>query len=886
MLAISKDLVPFTTPTRKVREREVGGKGWNLFRLRRFGFPVPPWLVISSRVFDRVVRDQKETIDNILCATEFSDHNAVESTSLRIREIIYEAELPEQFLQGLMALIEKMFGKESLLSVRSSAVGEDSAAHSFAGQMDSLLNVRPAGVKEAIWKVWASAFSARTLVYRNHKRIGFADLSAAVIIQKMVQSASSGVIFTRDPESQKRECVISAGFGLGEGVVQDIVETDTYRIGWQSEEISKEVHTKEDRIILDATAPAGNRRQPVPAEVRSQQALTDTQIRQLRNLAIKAEESFGTPQDIEWAFDAAGKLFFLQSRPIVWAHQSEASNPLRVWDNSNIVESYPGLTLPLTFSFIRTGYEHTFRKAALGLALFRSEIEEKRAIFKNMIGLLDGRVYYNLLNWYDMLSYLPGFKRYKESWDRMIGISHKVRFPQKKRPRFYRFCTLFLVLFRLLTVRRTANRFFAHFDAVYGDFKDIDTSSATEERLIAVYEDLQEKLLDRWHLTIYNDFCAFRYFDWLRQLCTRWGLERYPNLQNDLLCREQGVESVAPVRSLVRLAELFHSERLYQELIGEESNHLIWQEIQHEPAYAALKEALKSHLKAFGDRGLEELKLERPTFREEPERLISLIRNYYHNGLSLEAMERGEERIRRDAEAFVRRSLKNPFKRLLFRSVLKNARTAIASRENMRFARTRVYGIVRTLIRRMADLFVHKGLLESSSDIYYLTMEEVFGMATGTAVTQNLQALVELRKDEYERFAGRTPKDRIETTGIPYLNPICGSDKGDGEGKRLLGVGCSPGIAEGKARVVSDPHSTNGNRDYILVAKSTDPGWVFLMICSKGIVVEKGSLLSHTAIIGRELGIPTIVSVKDATKRIPDGATVSINGSTGEIQWQ
>ena len=211
---------------------------------------------------------------------------------------------------------------------------------------------------------------------------------------------------------------------------------------------------------------------------------------------------------------------------------------------------------------------------------------------------------------------------------------------------------------------------------------------------------------------------------------------------------------------------------------------------------------------------------------------------------------------------------------------------AITYRENMRFARTRLYGIVRRIFRRMANLFVEKDLFTSNSDIFYLTVDEVFGIVQGTAVTKDLKALVELRKSEYAQFARNVPKDRIETSGIPYVNSIHGNEINNGTSKRLSGIGCSSGFACGKANVVADPQNCNVNDDCILIAESTDPGWVFLMISSKGIVVEKGSVLSHTAIIGRELGIPTIVGVKHATKLIPNDAQISIDGSTGEIKWQ
>jgi len=887
MLTMSDHLISSDAPSKAISPRRVGGKGWNLFRLHNHGFPVPRWWVVPSDVFDNALVPFRAAINGILSRIDFSDPGSIDKSSHRIQDLIHRIEIRSEFCQDLAREVEEKLGKQALLSVRSSVIGEDSSDHSFAGQMDSFLNVRIVEIPRAIKMVWASAFSARALTYRKKKHIDASNLSVAVIIQKMVQSEASGVLFTRHPESRAKECMICAGFGLGEGVVQDMVETDTYRIGWDGDEITRDVHEKHSRLALGANGTDGVQVESLPDHQRSQQVLTLAQICRLRDLGVKAERCFGCPQDMEWAFDAFGYLHFLQTRPIVFPHSKPSPSSARIWDNSNIVESYPGLTLPLTFCFIRTGYENTFRNAALGFVLRKNEIKKKNEIFRNMIGLLEGRVYYNLLNWYEMLSFLPDFKRHhKEAWDRMIGIAQKIDFPQNKRSFLDNLYTMSAVVWKLLTVKSTAKRFFAHFRSAYNQFKDIDFSQFDEHQLLATYNALSREFLKKWHLTAYNDFCATKYYDWLSTLCGKWGLGSYPNLHNHLLCREQGVESVAPVRSLVSLAETIRANPTYRELISGGDSRGIWQRIQSEPQYAAVKDALETHLSAFGDRGLEELKLETKTFREEPEKLIDLIKNYCRHGLTMHDIDKQEKKIRNDAEEFLRQTLKNPIKKLLFRFVLRKARMAVAYRENMRFARSRLYGIVRHLFQRMADLFVARGLLESSSDIYYLTMDEVFGTVQGTAVTRNLQALVELRKSEYAEFARLTPKDRIETTGIPALNLIHGCDTDSVTGNRLMGVGCSSGIVQGKAKVVLDPHCTAGDGDSILIARSTDPGWVFLMISSKGIVVEKGSVLSHTAIIGRELGIPTVVGVKDATKLIPDGAQITINGSTGEVRWQ
>ena len=886
MRTVLKNIIPFKTSLRKTSENEVGGKAWNLFRLLHNGFSVPPFCVVSSSVFEKVMGAKMKAIHDSVNSIDFATQTSIEQASLRIKDIIFSTTFPGHFSQELFRTVDRMFGRKALLSVRSSVLGEDSAEHSFAGQMDSLLNVRITEVVAAIRKVWSSAFSPRVLAYRKKKGITLNEVSTAVILQVMVQSRSSGIMFTRNPENRELECLISAGFGLGEGVVSNSIETDTYRSKWDTDEITKEVREKDFRIVLDTAVRNGNRKESLPDDMLSQQVLTDAQILRLRDAGIKSEKRFNKPQDIEWAFDSKGRLFILQARPIVFAKNKASSESIRIWDNSNIVESYPGLTLPLTFTFIRAGYEITFSKAAEGIIFLKKELRKRHDIFNNMIGLLNGRIYYNLLNWYEMLSYLPGFKKHKESWDQMIGISHTISFPQSKLSLFNSLASSLLVVWKLLTVGRTAKIFFRHFNRIYNTFKTIDVSKSSEHKCIALYNALEKEIKDKWYLTIQNDFYAMKYYDWLKHLCKKWGLDKQANLHNNLLCGEHGIESVAPVRSLVSLAETLHEKPVYKELISKEDSNRIWDNIQKDQAYSEIKEALESHLKDYGDRGLEELKLENSTFREEPEALIELIKNYYHLGLTVKSFEEKEQRVRKEAEAVVQDHLKNPFKRLAFRFVLNKTRKAIANRENMRFARTRLFGIIRRLFQRIAILFVEKGLLESTSDIYYLTVDEVFSLVQGTAVTQNLKALVKIRKSEYTEYEHHTLKERMKTTGIPYLNSLSEDKTRNGKNKKLNGITCSSGSAEGKAKIVLDPRSSSGNGDYILVAKSTDPGWVFLMIGSKGIVVERGSVLSHTAIIGRELGIPTIVGVKDATRIIPDGARTSINGSTGEIRWQ
>jgi pyruvate,water dikinase len=856
----SGDILPSNTPIKRVRARETGGKGWNLLRLHQAGFPVPPFCVISSRVFDQALRPVRKMIETAVGSADFNDRGSLERASCRASELVLGTEIPPAFRREFERALARYFVGGALLAVRSSVVGEDSAEHSFAGQMDSFLNVAGGDVLEALQKVWASAFSARALRYRREKNLPLEGIRSAVILQEMVGSAVSGVLFTRNPETGQAECLVSAGFGLGDKIVANEVETDTYRLPWEDpDELTKDVS--------------------------SAQVLTEAQILRLCGLGVIAERNFGCPLDIEWAFDGQGRLFLLQARPIVFAAAPQ-DETVRVWDNSNIIESYPGLTLPLTFSFVRSAYETIFRDVGRRLDRSGKALAMREDIFAHMIGLLGGRIYYNLLNWYEILSYLPGFKKHKESWDRMIGISQSVRFPEKKGSALGNAATLLLVLRLLLTVRGTIRKFFRHFRRAYDAFGAMDFSGASAARLMRAYDTLKKEFAGKWYLTLFNDFCAMTYYEGLRRLCARWGLADHPNLHNDLLCGQKGIESAAPVRSLVRLAEVLRAQPSHRELVAGQDDAAVWRKIQRDPACRELKELLEGYILAYGDRGMEELKLEAPTYRENPPLLVGLVRDYCRLGLTAESLEATEAKVRGQSEKIVRARLKNPLKRLAFRFVLGNARRAIAGRENMRFARARLFGVIRRLSRRAGVLFVELGLIDAPPDIYYLTMDEIFGTASGAATVQDLKGLVSLRKSEYETFARLSPKERFVTRGIPSLDALSDEDPCDGTDHRLRGINCSAGVAEGPARIVLEPRSARSDGRYILVAKSTDPGWVFLIVASKGIVVERGSVLSHTAIIGRELGIPTIVGVKNATRLIPDGANLFMDGSTGEVRWQ
>jgi len=859
-------------------EKFAGGKAWNLFQLKKFNVEVPQWFVITSTYFKKLVANYYSEINQILNAIDFNNLKNVNDSANYIKNLLENVEFDKSFCDQIINKINNCFDKNDLLAVRSSVIGEDSSENSYAGQMDSFLNVPPAQILNKIKKVWISAYSSRALIYRHKKNIGFNDISSAVIVQQMVLSKVSGVLFSRDPDNYSKEIVIVAGYGLGEGVVNDSVETVTYKLKWYSKNITGDINYKfSKKGLYYAKNFPTYQKYPL---------LHQNQILQLHDVAIKLEEKFSHPQDIEWTFNEQGKLFILQARPIVIDSKKRHKEIMRIWDNSNIVESYPGLTLPLTFSFIRRGYQDIFRNATLGFLLFKNNIKKHLHIFENMLGLLEGRVYYNLLNWYQMLSLLPGFDRHKVSWDQMIGISKEIKFNKSNLFILNKIYAFIIMFWKLLCGAHNAKIFSKWYKSIYSEFKNINFVKESEHTLLHIFNSLTEKMTQKWHLTLYNDFCAMKYYDWLKKLSIRWKFNQNVNIHNDLLCGQKDIESVEPIHAILNIVELVKQNEPFRDIFKSNEADIIWKNIQNIEIYRDLKNTLNKYLDHYGDRGTEELKLEIPTYREDPVSLIVLIKNYYLSQLSLSSLKKREFQIRKKAEDYVNTHLNNPFKKLIFNFVLLQARQAIKNRENMRFARSRLFGIVRKLFNQLGLIFSEKGILNSDKDIYYLTIDEIHDFISGTAVTQNLKHLINLRKNDYVNFSKKNPEGRIQTEGIPYIYQSSNQKIDKAFNNTLNGTGCSSGIITGNARIVKNPQNTKAGSNDILVAKSTDPGWIFLMLSCKGLIVEKGSILSHSAIIGREFGIPTIVGAKNATQLIPNESKVTLNGGTGEILWQ
>lgn len=848
--------------TQKDDRYSCGGKADNLFRLQEMGFNVPPFVVVPAEEHDRVAGNAPDPLEAI---KTFQFHGA-EISAL-------ESELPPA----------------DRYAVRSSALAEDGDDHSFAGQFATFLNVPLSEIPARIREVWLSVYGQKVAAYKGElKQDG--GFSTAVIVQAMINAEVSGVAFginpvTGDP-SQK---VINAVYGLGEGLVSGELDADTYYMSGNVM-LRSDIVAKPKMLVYDNAAGAGCSYQAVDAGIQSRPTLSPAQCAEIASALEKLQAQTGRPQDIEFAF-CDGKFYLLQARPVTTVKKDSAghTDDHVIWDNSNIIESYPGLTSPLTFSFILPVYEAVYRQMSRLMGVSDDDVEKHRHVFANMLGLLNGRVYYNLLNWYKALALLPGFSLNAGLMEKMMGV--KERFELRDLPARSRFTDrlrvgwmVMVLLKNLVRLPGMKKRFVRDFNHKMSEYEKVDLSTQTSSQLMHLFIDFEQTLLKKWKAPLVNDFFAMIYFGVLQKLTTRYLPGEQSDLHNALLSGAGNIISTEPVVRCIELSELISADGEMRRLFLGETPAGLLKKYTGGELTTVVTRKIDAYLNKFGNRCVGELKLETITYRQDPTAFLKLLKSYVEQGVAAASFDAGNRGLRIDAESAVRKRLRgNPVKRLIFGHVLKGARTMVSDRENLRYERTRAFGTVREIFVAIGHNFHKAGVLDHPRDLFFLTKGEIFDFIKGTSVTTGLKDLVRLRKREYQRFESVNMSERIRTSGTVYTNDFKNSSA-PASGGGLRGVGCCPGVVRAKVRVVRSPDEVENLAGDILVTSSTDPGWVTLFPTASGILVERGSLLSHSAIVSREMGKPCIVGISGLLSALNTGDEVEMNGLTGELR--
>lgn len=719
--------------------------------------------------------------------------------------------------------VDLSFSASETFAVRSTFEGEDTGDSSFAGQFDTLLDVPRAEVAQAVEQVRKSYEKETIRAYREAllRKTGEAPSAvppdkrsdtAPVLVQEMLHPDMAGVAFSSNPTGLLNEIVLVVGEGLGDAVVEDRADTTTY------------YYNKDDALYYYETQGTSPTLDPGTLET-------------LWDLVQRVEALYGRPMDIEYAICGTG-VYLLQARPITTFRGKDTV----VLDSSNIVESYPDLTLPLSMSFAKEIYYEIFRALLVRATNNASVVSDLDASLRDMVAMANGRVYYRITSWYDILRLMPFSDRFIAIWQEMLGVSNKAVDSTVNVPLRTKAVMLKTILNYLKITPREMDKLSDFYASYARDLDEDLTRLARAEGsdkvrgLLRKYHGLKNDVIPRWDITLMNDMYAFLF----TSLSGKKNREQLSNLSN--------LASMEPARAMNALAETARTN-------GMDSD-----------AYRTQK---AQFLEDYGDRCLGELKLETRTYRTNPELVDLYVERLTEPG-NAPAPEPAKK-------ASTGRTL-NPF--------VRRARVGIRNREISRLNRTRLYGFARTIFTEIGNALYDMDLLDDPLDVFYLYIPELETYASWDRKEgADFRRRVEERKKQYEQFAELPPYTRLVYDGQIHQKQTYGlrTDRPAAPGL-MTGTGVSHGTAVGEAFVVEQPDLSMDTTGKILVTHSTDPGWVFLIQNAAGIVAEKGSLLSHTAIITRELGKPAVVGVKDATRLIRTGDTVVVDADAGTVR--
>ncbi|WP_052709697.1 PEP/pyruvate-binding domain-containing protein [Streptomyces sp. NRRL S-495] len=907
----------------------VGNKFARQEVLRRAGFRVPEFFCLPAAAFDEALDALRPSLPAE--PADGADRAEVESWCAAAREALGGARLPTALAERIRKEFAAVAGPDGLVAVRAcvvpvdaganagaddasggaapeadaaEAIGEDSAVDPFAGMSDSFLYVDEDGVEDAVLRCWASAFNPQAVRYRTLRGLDPLRARVAVGIQRMVLGSRSFVAFTRDPRDGAVLRVVAAAYGIGEGVVQEKADIDHFFHDPATDEVTaRTVRTQWSMGLPEGAAAGSPVLLPVAADLADVPVLDDDQVRAVAELAARVEELFGVPQDIEGALTEDGVVHLLQARPLVTAPPSattgtgaatgtaateEPGSAQVYWGNHNITESFPGVSGALTFSQSREFYRRSFTDLYRRMGVPESWVRDNAHRLARMVGYLEGQVYYRLDDWHALHGQMPMFELVRRGWEQAMGITGPARGERR-----------WAAPAVALALPRLAWRSALHPWQVKGFLRwwdrqmaEAETVGDSPEELIAFYRRLWERAGERWGVTLVNAFIALVVLGAGSILLRRWTGEG-PQVLVGLMGGGRENRSLEAVRAAMGLAELVGAvPELRAAVLDDASDpEQLWRQIVEGHHGAAVGDAARGYVARYGDRALHDLKLEEPTPRQRPWTVLALIRPLVRQGATVAASRADEQAAARKARERLREVLPNPARRAVLLGVTSLARDLARIREDTRFCRTQLFGLSRDVMWRLGAELARTGVLDDALDVADLTVEEVIGAFDGTGTVTDLRALVALRRTQRERWAKNPQRPALLGTpaGLPLARALprasaVGTAAAVDDGL-LRGIGSSGGVVRGRAKVVLDP-STDPDlaAGRILVARETDPGWLFLMMSATGMVVERGTLLSHTAITGRLLGVPTVVAVPGATTAIPDGAWIEIDGAAGTVR--
>jgi pyruvate,water dikinase len=813
-----------------------GGKGANLGELVRGGFPVPPGLVLTTAAY-RAFVEETGIGEELL---ELAADPDPEAASERIRELMESAPLPDALAAEITAAVPEL--GPGPFAVRSSATAEDLEGASFAGQQDTYLNVAADGLLVAIQRCWASLWTARAMAYRARLGIAPAEVALAVVVQQLVAADAAGVMFTANPTNGRRdETVVSAAWGLGESVVSGAVTTDDVVVDAAAGRVL--TRSTADKAVITVPTGAGTREEELTGPRRTAVVLDDAAAVELARLGAAVAAHFGAPQDIEWA-RAGGEFAIVQSRPITALPEPEGPVPTEwpvpdgdraLYLRASIVEQLPDPLTPLFAELVDPSVSRT-------LPMLMRDFLGADAVRDGEITLptINGYAYYR----YDRALMTRLTLRSVRALPK-LGIAGPARWRDVAHPKYLRIVaaesarslpdlTDAQLLASVVTLLDAGTEYYTAVQTI------IPLAASSEVALTTFYDLAVRKPGDPGAATLLLGFdsapirAEVSLFD-----LARWTRER-PALTEALLAG--GAEQLPP---------------------GPDADE--W------------RARLQAHLDVHGH-STYNMDFANAVPADDPVPLLETVRFYLRGG-GTDPRERQARSARRreDLAAEVTARL-DPVRRAAFRKLLGWAQTAAPIREDALADIGLAWPQMRRVLRELGRRLVEAGVIEQVDDVFWLHRAEL-------SAREPRSAQVAQRKEIWRGQRRATPPQMLpKGTMMDRLEQFMPAASTEQTGRVLKGTGASAGQVTAPARVLSGPADFGRMEPGdVLVASITTPAWTSLFAMASAVVTDIGGPLSHSSIVAREYGIPAVLGTAVATRRIPDGARVRVDGDAGTV---
>jgi phosphohistidine swiveling domain-containing protein len=866
-----------------------GGKAANLGELIRAGFPVPEGFCVTTAAYALVSADARlEPLLAELAQLQATAENQITTLAATIHASVLHASVPSSVAAAIIDAYQELRGGRDLpVAVRSSATAEDLPGASFAGQHETALQV--IGVEAllaAVQHCWASLWSVRAVRYRARLGIDPHTVRLAVVVQRMVDAEVAGVLFTANPlTGKRREAVLDASPGLGEAVVAGATIPDHFVVDTRTGAI-RERRIGSKRLEIRPLLGGGTRRIERPPQLAA--CLSDTQVRALSALGGQVEEHFGAPQDIEWAIDAEGQCWLLQSRPITTLFPLPEGAPntdaeLRVYLCFNAQQGSTRPSTPIGISALRrlasaitamvgiapaeSGHGPRFVTEAASRLFLDVTAALRHTVGRRILTqvLADAEVQavagFRQLVADPRLSLLPASPR--------AFVLGATRLLVRSRMPWYVLQGLLAPAAARARVARLERRLR---EAAVGGPLSPDDALAAVERLLAAAPALLFQVSPLMLAGMLSFTLAGKL---LGVLAT--GAERQVVLQGTL-----DNPTVAMNQALWRLARDVQADAPAVRLLQDTPPSQLAAAYQGGALPAALQRGLTGFLQQYGHRSVDELDLGVSRWAEEPGYVLGMLAGCLALRDPAQAPDRQLQRAAAAGEAMVaelarRATRRGPLRGLLVGVCLRRARTLGGTRELPRHILALILAQARALLRPVATALVERGQLEQGDQIVFLTLPEVAVALAGT----DMRATAQERRARYaeERERRHVPLVLVSDGTEPSIP----QPHEESHGQLLQGTAAAAGRATGFARVLHDPHGATLLPGEILVASATDPGWTPLFLSAGGLVMELGGVMAHGAIVAREYGLPAVVGVSGATTRIATGSRITLDGTTGTV---